>query len=235
MKKEIEKIHCATCISREKSVFNNLPLAQLEEMNQAKTCQEFKKGEIIFKEGGIPHGVFCIHHGKIKLFKTGTEGKAQIIRFAKDGDLIGYRSLLCNESLNATAECLDDTTVCFIPKTTLLQMISSCGGLSMSIMKATCHELGEASRILTNLVQKNITERVAEVLLILKANFGLDEDKTIQVILTREDLANMVGTATESVIRVLSKFNADGLIELHGKNIRLIDIPELTRIARLEE
>jgi CRP-like cAMP-binding protein len=235
MKNEIGKIHCAHCLSRDKSMFNHLSSEQVAEVDKVKTCQMFKKGEMIFKEGGIPLGVYCIKHGKIKLYKTGSEGKEQIIRFAKDGDMIGYRSLLCHEKFNASAACLDETVVCFIPKDHLLKMVTEDAGLAMNIMQETCHELREASRIITNLAQKNIIERTAEVLLILESNFGVDDHQTLQVVLRREDIANMVGTATETVIRTLSKFSSDGLIELTGKNIRLLDINGLSRIAKLQD
>lgn len=235
MKKEIEKTHCVTCLSRGKSMFNNLPTEQLQNIDAGKTCQEYKKGDVIFNEGGIPHGVYCIKYGKIKIYKTGSEGKDQIIRFAQGGDMIGYRSLLSNEKFNATAACLEETTACFIPKEDILKMISENNSLAMNLMKAACHELGEASKIITNLAQKSITERLAEVLLILQTNFGLDKNNAIQVILSRADIANMVGTATESIIRALAKFDSDGIIELDGKKIRLINVPELTKIARIND
>jgi CRP/FNR family transcriptional regulator, polysaccharide utilization system transcription regulator len=235
MKNQIEKIRCAQCLSRDKSMFNHLSNEEVAEIDKVKTCQMFKKGEIIFQEGGIPHGVYCIKYGKIKLYKTGSEGKDQIIKFAKDGDLIGYRSLLCNEKLNATAACLDETVACFIPKDHVLKILTENAGLAMNVMQKACQELGEASKIITNLAQKTIIERTAEVLLILQSNFGLDSNQTIQVILSREDIANMVGTATETLIRTLSKFSHDGLIELTGKSIRLLNTHELSKIAKLED
>ncbi len=235
MKNEIEKMHCSTCLSRGKSMFNHLSAEEVQEVDSVKTCQLYKKGEVIFHEGGIPHGVYCIKYGKVKIYKTGAEGKDQIIRFAQDGDMIGYRSLLSNEKFNGTAACLDETVVCFVPKEHILKMVSENSGLAMNLMKAACHELGEASKIITNLAQKSITERLAEVLLVLKSNFGLDQQGAIQVVLSREDIANMVGTATETIIRTLSKFDADGIIELDGKKIRLIKSEELAKIAGIED
>jgi CRP-like cAMP-binding protein len=235
MKNEIEKMHCSTCLSRSKSLFGDLTKEELIEVDDAKTCQLYKKGEVIFNEGGIPHGVFCIKYGKVKIYKTGGEGKDQIIKFAQDGDMIGYRSLLSGEKFNASAACLDETVVCFIPKENILKMVSENNCLAMNLMKAACHELGEASRLITNLAQKSITERVAEVLLILKSNFGTDHQSAINVVLSREEIASMVGTATETVIRTLAKFDSDGLIELDGKRIRLKDIPALTIVAKIQD
>ena len=235
MKRTIEKTYCGTCLTKNKSLFNNLPSDQILELDSTKTCQVFKKGEIIFYEGGIPHGVYCVKYGKIKIFKTGIEGKDQIIKFAKDGDMLGYRSLLSNEKYNGTASCLEETALCFIPKENILKMVSENSCLAINIMKAACHELGEASNIITNLAQKSIKERLAEVLLILQTNFGLDENKTIQIILTREEIASMVGTATESVIRLLSEFHKQGIIDLDGKKIKLIDLKKLSEIAKIND
>lgn len=235
MKRIIEKSYCETCSTRHRSLFSSLPHQEVVELDQSKTCQLFKKGEVIFHEGGIPHGVYCIKNGKVKIYKTGIEGKDQIIRFAKDGDMLGYRSLLSNEKYNGTAACLEDSVVCFIPKEEILKLVSENSCLALNIMKAACHELGEASNIITNLAQKSIKERLAEVLLILQANFGLDEKGTIQVVLTREEIANIVGTATESIIRLLSEFDKDKLIELEGKKIRLINIASLQRLAKLQD
>lgn len=235
MKRAAEKTLCESCPNRYESVFDNLPKEQLQDIDREKVCYVFKKGESIFNEGGMPHGVYCIKYGKVKLYKTGTEGKAQIIRFAKEGDVIGYRSLLSGEKFNATAACLEETMVCFIPKAALLEAISNHTCLAMNLMKAACHELGEASNIITNLAQKSIRERLAEVLLILKENFGVDKDDTLNVVLSREEISSMVGTATESTIRLLSDFNKDGLIELTGKKIRLINIPGLVKTGKVQD
>lgn len=226
---------CSQCISRSGSMFNHLTTDEIAEVDKVKTCHIYKKGEVIFNEGSIPHGVYCIKYGKIKLYKTGTEGKDQIIKFAKDGDMIGYRSLLCNEKFNASAGCLDETVVCFVPKDHILKMVTENAGLAMNIMQHTCHDLGEASKIITRLAQKSITERVAEVLLILKSNFGVDKNECIDVVLSREDLANMAGTATETLIRTLSKFQSDNLIELNGKRIQILNAEELGKIAKIED
>lgn len=235
MKRATEKVLCETCPSRHRSVFHNFPKTEIAELDKDKTCYIYKKGEIIFHEGSVPHGVYCVKYGKLKLFKTGSEGKEQIIRFAKEGDMIGYRSLLSGERYNATATCLEETMVCFIPKGSLLQAVTDHTCVAMNLMKAACHELGEASRIITNLAQKSIRERLAEILLILKENFGVDEEQTLQVTLTREEIANMVGTATESVIRLLSDFNEEGLVKLEGKKIKLINIQGLVKTGKVYE
>ncbi len=235
MKRVVEGPHCYDCMTRKKSLLHNLAIENLEELDDLKTCQIYKKGEVVFHEGGIPHGVFCVSKGKMKVFKTGFDGRDQIIRFAQEGDMLGYRSLLSNEKYNVTVTCIEDSSICFIPKETVLKLISENNVLALNIMKAACLELGEATRLITNLAQKSIKERLAEVLLILQSNFGLDENNAIQVVLTREEIASMVGTATESVIRMLSDFDKEGIIELKGKQIMLIDNKKLVEIAGIND
>ena len=101
------------------------------------------------------------------------------------------------------------------------------------MLQIVCRELREANDYITDIAQKTVRERLAEVLLLLKENFDLDNQNTLQISLTREELANMVGTATESVIRLLSEFKSDQIIELQGRKIKFLDIPSLTRIANL--
>ena len=101
------------------------------------------------------------------------------------------------------------------------------------MLKLLSHELGEAARVITDLAQKPVRERLAESLLLLKDTFELDDDKNIQIKLSREELANIIGTATESVIRLLSEFKKDKLIDVDGRNIKLLNIPGLTRTANI--
>jgi CRP-like cAMP-binding protein len=105
----------------------------------------------------------------------------------------------------------------------------------MELMQITCKELGEANAYITDIAQKTVRERLAEILIHLKNEFGLDENRVLQISLTREELANIVGTATESVIRLLSEFKQDQLIELNGRKIRILNEPGLIRIGNLYE
>ncbi|MDX5426761.1 MAG: Crp/Fnr family transcriptional regulator [Bacteroidota bacterium] len=224
---------CNLCGNLLGSAFRDLTPDEITEISEQKSCVFFKKGQILIQEGSRPHGVYCIHHGKAKLFKLGSGGKEQIIRFAKDGDLIGYRSLLSGETISASVAALDDLHACFIPKNALFSLIEENPKFSLHLMKMACHELGEAGRLITNLAQKTVRERLAEVLLLLHHTFGNDPDGNLNVPLTREEIANMVGTATESVIRLLSEFKQEGHIALNGRKIRLEDTSALVRIGNV--
>ncbi|MFL3663088.1 MAG: Crp/Fnr family transcriptional regulator [Flavobacteriales bacterium] len=236
MKNQKEHPRCQTCGSKHMSVFCALSNEQVEEIDNSKGCNFYNKGQVVFHEGNRTNGIYCINKGKVKLFQIGSEGKEQIIRFAKPGDVIGYRALLSEEPLSASASAIeDDTTICFIPRDQIFSMIAQNPNFNFKFLKMLSHELGEAAKIITDLAQKPVKERLAETLLILKDTFDMDEEKNIQVKLSREELANIVGTATESVIRLLSEFKKDKLIAVDGRNIKLLNIPGLTRVANVFE
>lgn len=214
-------------------LFKKLTEDEFTRLNYEKTCSVYKKGTIIYREGSRLTGFFCVTSGIIKIFKTGIDGKEQIIRFAKKGEIIAYRSLLSQELACTTAKVIEEATLCHIPYQTLLYLIQSNWQFSHHMLQIVCRELREANDYITDIAQKTVRERLAEVLLLLKENFDLDNQNTLQISLTREELANMVGTATESVIRLLSEFKSDNIIELQGRKIKFLDIPSLTRIANL--
>ena len=142
--------------------------------------------------------------------------------------------MLClNENACTTSKVIEDAVLCFIPAHLLLDLIKNNSEFSFGVMKLTCHELGEANSYITDLAQKTVRERLAEILVLLKDKFDLASDGTLQISLTREELANIVGTATESVIRLLSEFKADDLIDLNGRKIKILDIQGLTKLGNL--
>lgn len=186
-------------------------------------------------EGSRPQGVYCLHTGKVKVYKVGTEGKEQITRFATKGDLIGYRSILSDEPVSASISALEDTHACYIPKSSFFDVIAENPKFSLNILKLSCHELGEAGKMIASLAQKTVRERLAEILLILRTTFGEDSEGFVDIKLTREEIANMVGTATESAIRLLSELKDEGLIETQGRRIKIVDRSALRHIALVFE
>lgn len=228
-------VHCQFCQNRTNSAFHDLNGDSLDAVSRLKTCVSFKKGQIIMQEGARPQGVYCIHKGKVKLYKLGTEGKEQIMRFATKGDLIGYRSILSDESISASIEALEDTFACYIPKSSFFEVIEQNPKFSLNLLKLSCHELGEAGKMITSLAQKNVRERLAEIFLIMRATFGEDEEGYIDLKLTREEIANMVGTATESAIRLISELKKDSLIETKGRRVKVLNPPQLRAMASVFE
>lgn len=231
-----DHIDCSKCDKRQYSVFCNIHGEELEEISNAKTCSIYKKGQVLFHDGGRPFGVYCVNKGKIKLSVIGDEGKEQIVRMARNGDVLGYRSMLVNERYNATATVLEDSQICFIPRDVFMRALKTNSALSFEVMKLLSNQLREAEVKLTHLAQKPVRERLAEALLFLKETYGFEADSTfIAVQLTREEIANLVGTATETAIRLLSELNREGVIELSGKRIAIKDMRQLVRIANLND
>lgn len=214
-------------------LFKKLTEDEFTRLNYDKTCSVYKRGTVLYREGSRLTGFYCITKGIIKIYKTGIDGKEQIIRFAKSGEIIAYRSLLSQELACTTAKVIEEGVLCHIPYKTLLYLIQNNWQFSHHMLQIVCRELREANDYITDIAQKTVRERLAEVLLLLKENFDLDNQNTLQISLTREELANMVGTATESVIRLLSEFKQDNLIALQGRKIKFVDIPRLQRVANL--
>jgi CRP-like cAMP-binding protein len=214
-------------------LFKKLTEKEFSQLNYDKTCTLYSKGSIIYREGSRLTGFYCVTRGILKIFKTGIDGKEQIIRFAKKGDIIAYRSLLSQELACTTAKVIEEAVLCHVPYQTLLYLIQNNWQFSHHMLQIVCKELREANDYITDIAQKSVRERLAEVLLLLKENFELDNANTLQISLTREELANMVGTATESVIRLLGEFKQEQLIDLQGRRIKFIDVVGLSKMANL--
>jgi len=225
-------IDCDYCDKRFTNIICNPKNDSLGNINKEKVCSQYKKGEVIFKEGSIPFGVFCVNFGKIKLTKQGIDGKEQIIRL----DPLGYRSLLSGDKYSASAIAIEDCGVCFIPKELFLSILQKDSSLTMEMLKLLSDDLRKAEVQITHLAQKPVRERLAESLLFIKETYGFEEDgKTINALFSREDIANIVGTATETAIRLLSELNKENVILLKGKKISIVDFPKLLKIANLED
>jgi len=224
---------CDKCALESSSIFKFLKPDEVTTINFEKDFRQYKRGDILYQEGNRISGFYCINSGIIKVFKTGFDGKEQIIRFAKQGDIIAYRSVLSNEPACTSAKVIEDCNVCFIPSEILISFIKTNPNFALELIKLACHELGEANSFITDIAQKTVRERLAEVLLFLVNDFGLDNQQFLNISLTREELANIVGTATESVIRLLSEFKSDKLVELNGRRIKIINTKGLEKISNV--
>jgi CRP-like cAMP-binding protein len=233
MRSSIKRLGEEECNLSGFQLFKKLTDNEFAQLNYDKTCSLYKKGSIIYREGSRLTGFYCVTRGIVKIYKTGMDGKEQIIRFAKKGEIIAYRSLLSQELACTTSKVIEEAVLCHIPYQTLIYLIQHNWEFSHHMLQIVCKELREANDFITDIAQKTVRERLAEILLLLKDSFDLDQANTLQISLTREELANMIGTATESVIRLLSEFKQDRLIELQGRKIKLLNITALTKVANL--
>lgn len=222
------------CIENKISVFSVLTPDEMILLKKNYVCQDYKKGDIIFKEGDKPTGLICLSEGKVKVFKEGVGGREQIVRMAKPVGFIGYRALFAEENHTATAVAIEDSTICIINREAIYKLLRSNSELCLSIIKAFATELGFSNNRTVTLTQKHIRGRLAESLIFLKDTYGFDDDNcTIKIYLSREDIANLSNMTTSNAIRTLSTFAGEGVIGIDGRKIKILDLPKLEKISEL--
>lgn len=228
------QLNCLTCNARATSIFSETTTGDLAVLSDSKTCRHLKRGDIVYSEGAVPHGVFCIHQGTVKILRTGESGREGILRLVKEGGVLGYRSLLSGEEYDNTAVALEDSRICFIPRSHFVDLISKRPELSSKVLALLSNELKNAEERLIDVAQKPLIERVAESLLLLLQSFGYaDDQQTIDLDITREELAGIVGAVPESTIRALSKLKSEGLIDVRRRHISILDRRGLADVANL--
>ena len=226
-----EESRCENCIIRQLNAFKALTKEELKKISDSKVTKPIKKGDALFNEGEKLDGVFCVRNGISKLSKMSDNGKDTIVKIAAKGEVLGQRSVLTEEKTNLSAVALNDMEVCFIPKAHLTNSVNANPDFTKAILLHMANDLKFADNSIVNMAQKTVKQRIAETLLYLDENFGLDTDGFINVTLTREDIANVVGCAKEACIRTLTDFKKKGWIVTDGKGIQLVDKKALLRLV----
>ena len=224
---------CELCQSRKFSMFAGLSEEHLCNLSDHKNLISHKKGQVLYYEDTKPLGVFCINSGIVKVFKTASNGKEQIIRLAQKGDFLGYTSLLGEERYSNSATIVEDARICFVPKETFFNIMAKDNNFHRRLTGAVCRTLGVMEDQLTDAAHKSIRERLAFTLVKLCDSYGVDggESRRIDIVLSREEIAGLVGTATETVIRLLSEFKKDKLIKFEGKKIIVLNEKDLIKLS----
>lgn len=228
---EDQEGRCENCIIRQLNALKKLDKEELKRISDSKTTKTIRKGDAIFEEGEKLRGVFCVRNGVSKLSKMSDNGKDQIVKIAIKGEVLGQRSVISEEVTNLSAVALNDMEVCFIPKNHLMDSLETNPSFTKEILLQMAHDLKQADDVIVNMAQKNVKQRVAEVLLYLHKNFGTDREGFIGMTLTREDIANVVGTAKEACIRTLTTFKKEEWIVTEGKRIKIMDSKALYRLV----
>lgn len=203
---------------------------ELKKVSDSKTTKTLKKGDSLFEEGDRLNGVYCVRNGVSKLSKLSPNGKDQIVKLATKGEVMGQRSVIAEEHANLSAVAVSDMEVCFIPKDSITTTLHKNPDFTLEVLRHMAHDLKEADDVIVNMSQKTVKQRIAEAFLYLK-NFGETEDGFLTLTLSREDIANVVGTATESAIRIISEFKKKGYIHTSGKKIGIKDERKLKDLA----
>jgi len=215
------------------SILKELPLPLFKSIEKLMIDKTYKKGQSIFLEGSFPAGVFYLKDGLIKKYKTDHHGKEHILYLCSTGELLGYSSLLCNETYPDSASAIEPSRLGFIPKDVFLRILSQSGELMMGILSSLSHEFGVLVNSVTVFAHMSVRERLALTLLILSQKFKINESTGYaEIKLSREDLANMVGTAVETLVRLIHDLKKEKVIETNGRIIRILNPKELIMISK---
>ncbi|MEG1685706.1 MAG: Crp/Fnr family transcriptional regulator [Bacteroides sp.] len=231
VKKELSEIEISESIA---DMWNPLSKEQREYLVNHFTIQKYKKNETIYCEGEAPTHLMCLLSGKVKIYKNGVGGRSQIIRMIKPVEYFAYRAYFAKESFVTAAAAFEASTICLIPMKAIDVLIAQNNELALFFIRQLSIDLGIADERTVNLTQKHIRGRLAESLLFLKDSYGLEEDEsTLSIYLSREDLANLSNMTTSNAIRTLSNFANEKLIAIDGRKIKIIDEDKLKKISKI--
>ncbi len=229
------KVDCSQCDNRDKSIFCQLEQESLSTVSEHKIMNAFKRGQVLFHEGNPAFGVYCISEGKVKLTKTSENGKETMLRIAGPGDLIGFQHIVQNGVNDVTATALEETKICFLDRTFLQNLVKQENSCAMELLAHVAQDMAALQDRVNGFQSKNVRERVAYMLLDLAGRYGSDskEGRRLGIQLSREDMASMLGVATETLIREISQLREEGVIDQDGKTLILVDTKSLRLSAGL--
>ncbi|CAL1519656.1 Crp/Fnr family transcriptional regulator [Chitinophaga sp. MM2321] len=221
---------------KSESILADLPSDIYELLTAHKSEQVYKRNEVLFREGSYPSGIFYITKGKVKKYKVDNEGKEQIVYLANTGQLIGYHAILSEDRYPDSAAVIEDSTIAFIPKEDFLKTLEHSPVLNNRLLKALSHEFSVLANSLTMFAQKTVRERLALQLIVIREKYKVNyvAGMPVEINISREDLASLVGTARENVVRVLTEFKEDSILETKGRKIIIRDVNKLIKIANLK-
>ncbi|MFT4780402.1 MAG: CRP-like cAMP-binding protein [Pseudohongiellaceae bacterium] len=221
---------CEHCIARQLNSMRTLTKEELKRVSDCKTTKYYKKGEVIFDEGASLNGVFCVRDGVAKLTKLSPNGKDQTVKLLGKGELLGQRSIISDERTNLSAVALNDIELCYVPKDQIVDPLQNNQVFSFDVLQHLAKDLRDTESSLIDMAQKTVKQRLAQAIMYVEKTFDVDDSGYLNLILSREDYANIVGTATESAIRIISQFKKDNLISTQGKRIKIENLENLKRI-----
>ena len=197
------------------------------------SIHNFKKNQIIYAEGEQPEYIWCLLSGKVKKFKEGVGGRVQILRLIRPVQYFGYRAYFAGEPYVSSAATFEASTLGAIPMNLVEKLIDNNRKLAWFFIKELSHNLGGSDTRIVNLTQKHIRGRLAEALVVLRENYGYeDDDTTLKIYMNREDLANLSNMTTSNAIRTLSNFVAEKILLIDGRRIKIINEPLLRKISK---
>jgi CRP-like cAMP-binding protein len=202
----------------------------LKKLSEEQEVIKYKKKENIYLEGNYPKAVYFVNKGRIKSYKTNEQGKEFITGLYKEGDFLGYMDLMQEGRYTDSAAVLEEAEVCLIPKDDFFSLIYKNAQVSRSFIKMIADNLKEKEEQLIKLAYNSVRKRVAEALITLNNRYGNNDAGSFSMSMPREDLASLAGTATETTIRMLGDLKDEGLIEVKGSTITILNANALARL-----
>jgi len=211
-------------------IFGQLPPAEFALINKSIQQKAIKKKKLLFKQGAHPAGVYVLNTGKVKMFQVSGGEKETVIYFYTAGDIMGYRPIICNESHPLSAEALEDCTYSFIPRTTFLKILAASPSLSNLLLENLGHEFSVWVNNMSLFASQSVKERIAMALIKLHEIYKPEGGGLSVIQLSRSDFSAYVGTANETLVRLLGDLKRKGIIAIQGKNIRILQMNVLLDI-----
>ncbi|MCL4132989.1 UNVERIFIED_CONTAM: hypothetical protein GTU68_058657 [Idotea baltica] len=196
-------------------------MAALKELSEDRESRIYRPRDFIFREESYPTMLYFVNHGKVKTYKTNEDGKEYIIGLHKEGDFLGYTALLKNAPYTESAVALEETEILMIPKEDFFSLMYDNRDVSMKFIKLLSSDVEDKESQLLHLAYDTVRKRVADALLLLQERFKDSKNQPFSIPITRENLASIVGTSKECVIRVLSEFKSDSIITTHQSQITI--------------
>jgi CRP-like cAMP-binding protein len=216
-------------------ILDGLPPAELQMLEGKLAHREIKKGALLYKEGNQPNGVYFLSKGKVKVFQTNEDGKEQIIYIYTKGESFGYRAILGKERNVVSAQALEDISISVINPIDFIHILHKSSILPNKLLYFLSREFTVWVNLISSFAQKNVRERIALSLLILHEKYKTQgkANETVKIPISRDDLANYVGTKTETLVRMLRHFKDEGIIQANGRQLLVLKPKELEKIVEL--
>lgn len=218
------KVECSKCSNKYKSIFCKLEEQALSDITDHKVMNNFKRGQVLFHEGNPAFGVYCISSGKIKLTKMSEAGKETLIHIAGPGDIVGFQHMLQAGSNDVTATALEESQVCFLDRQFLQKLVQEENSCAMELLGHVARDMTALQERMTGIQSRSVRERVEYLLNELGNRFGTPSSEGIRlnVQLSRDEMASMLGMATETLIREISMLKEENFLKQDGKTIILM-------------
>ncbi len=207
-------------------LFNGLPPEQVERIIKIIVVKKFNRGETIFFEGDKGAGFYIVETGKVKIYKMSLSGKEQILHIFGPGEPIGEVPIFHGQPFPATAEALMRSNLLFLPRDRFIQLVHETPSIALNMLAVLSMRLRRFATQIENLSLKEVPARLADYLLYLMGE--QKNDKKVELEISKGQLASLLGTIPETLSRIFAKMTEEGLIEVDGRTIRILDVQGLT-------